>query len=363
MSGIVVSGWLLEREILARVLGNAVAMPALSPIEIIDHSLRGVFGPRLVADSGAHAPAMQIESLCALGLSRLQFFAGEPVSVILSDGSAAVAYCGAQDGNDQAWNFAAQWAAHGPLICEATGQQMRGFGQISGAVSRARWGMVLVRASSTLRARNGVSPATLRRVAVNADVEVQSVTLGYAKFFAVEDYVLTHQSFAGGQSKPPARAAFVSGDAVVILPYDPQRDLVLLVEQFRAGPYARGDTNPWSLEPVAGRIDGGETPEAAGRREGEEEAGVTFSDLIAAPHYYPSPGAKTEFLYNFVGLCDLSARPIGGGGLDEEGEDIRSHLIPFAQLMDLIASGEVNNGPLIVLAYWLAHQRDKLRAK
>lgn len=338
-------------------------MPALTPVAITDHALRGTFGPGLVADAGVAAKALQIESLCALGLARLQFFAGEPAAVTLADGHAVTAYCGARDRDaDHGWDFAAQWAVHSGLILEAARQQMRGFGQISSAAARGRWSMVLVRAGSTLRANSSAAPAQLRRPAVHADVEVRSVTLGYAKFFAVEDYVLTHKSFAGPQSDPLQRAAFISGDAVVVLPYDPVRDLVLLVEQFRTGPFARGDANPWSLEAVAGRIDAGERPEDAGRREGEEEAGVAFTDLLAAPNYYPTPGAKSEFLYNFIGLCDLGARPTGGGGLEEEGEDIRSHLIPFSQLMDLIATNEVNNGPLVVLAYWLALNRDKIRA-
>lgn len=366
MTGVVVSGWLLAPQVLAIVLGDASAVPVLTQVEISGHALRGGFGPALIAVADARAPALQLESLCAQGLARLQFFAGEGVAVVLTNGQAASAYCGAGDhdaalGNKD-WDFAASWAAHAGLIEEGARQQMRGFGQIPGADARARWAMVLVRAGSTLRAQSGAPAATLRRKADRADVALRSVTLGYAKFFAVEDYVLTHVSFAGGQSAPVSRAAFISGDAVVVLPYDPVRDLVLLVEQFRAGLFARGDANPWSLEAVAGRIDAGETPEDAGRREGEEEAGVAFSNLLSAPDYYPSPGAKSEFLYNFVGLCDLGARPTGGGGLASEGEDIRSHLIPFSQMMELIATGEINNGPLVVLAYWLALHRDKIRA-
>ena len=63
---------------------------------------------------------------------------------------------------------------------------------------------------------------------------------------------------------PVTRAAFVSGDAVTVLPYDPLRDRVLVVEQFRAGPQARGDAQAWQMEAIAGRIDPGETPEASG---------------------------------------------------------------------------------------------------
>ena len=74
--------------------------------------------------------------------------------------------------------------------------------------------------------------------------------------------------FGGGQSAPLLREVFVATDAALVLPYDPLRDRVLLVEQFRMGPYGRGDPRPFLLEPVAGRIDAGETPEEAARREG-----------------------------------------------------------------------------------------------
>ncbi|MGB5870909.1 MAG: NUDIX domain-containing protein, partial [Albidovulum sp.] len=183
----------------------------------------------------------------------------------------------------------------------------------------------------------------------------------YAAYFSVEEYALRYRRFDGEMSAELERAAFISGDAAIVLPYDPIRDRVMVIEQFRVGPYARGDANPWLIEAIAGRVDGGESPEEAARREAVEEAGLTLEKLIAGPDYYPSPGAKAEYLYSFVGIADLPDAAAGTGGLEDEDEDIRSHVIPFAQLMALIASGEVNNAPLIILAYWLDGQRPALR--
>jgi len=135
-----------------------------------------------------------------------------------------------------------------------------------------------------------------------------------------------------------------------------------LIEQFRTGPLARGDQNPWQLEAIAGRVDAGETPAEAAVREAGEEAGIVLEHLLEAPNFYPSPGAKSEYIYCFIGLADLpdgAARP---GGMEEEGEDIRPHLVSFDVLMALVDSGEADNGPLIVLALWLARQRAALRA-
>lgn len=184
----------------------------------------------------------------------------------------------------------------------------------------------------------------------------------YAYFFGVQVDDLTFQRFDGRASALIRRAGFVMSDAVTLLPYDPVLDLVLIIEQFRYGPYIRGDVNCWSLEPIAGRIDPGETPEEAALRETQEEARLVVRDdaLMAVGAFYPSPGAISEYLYSYVALCDLSRENEGVSGLAAEAEDIRSHVIPFAQLMTLIDSGEVRNGPLIQSAYWLALNKARL---
>lgn len=267
------------------------------------------------------------------------------------------------------WGAGAPWrlddwvAVWGQIAPLAAAEFMALRGQMPPEQALARYGSIKVRAASRLRAQAQPRPASLRHNAQPGDVVVESLRTPYAKFFAVEDYRLKHRLLRGGESPVLERAAFVSGDATVVLPYDPAHDRVLLVEQFRTGPFARGDVNPWSLETIAGRIDPSETPEEAARREAGEEAGVCLGRLIAAPSHYPSPGAKSEFIYCYIGLCDLPEVTTGHGGLEEEGEDIRAHVIPFAQMMALIESGEIENGPLIMIALWLERMRATLRAE
>jgi nudix-type nucleoside diphosphatase (YffH/AdpP family) len=160
-----------------------------------------------------------------------------------------------------------------------------------------------------------------------------------------------------------SRAAFVAGDAVTVLPYDPVRDRVMLVEQFRFGAHVRGDPCPWSLEPIAGRIDGGETPEGAARREAGEEAGITLGELIPIGRYYPAPGATTEYLFSYIGLADLPETAERLGGLATEAEDIRALVIGFDALMALVDSNEAENAPLRLSALELARRREALRAR
>ena len=259
------------------------------------------------------------------------------------------------------WRFGdwvADWAA---IVTEAADEFLAGMGRISAADALRRYPMMLVRAASRLRAQDA-KPADLRRRAEPGDVQVRARRTAFSGYFALEEYDLTHRLFAGGQSATLHREAFVSGDAAVVLPYDPVRDRVLLIEQFRVGPFARGDVNPWLIEPIAGRVDAGETPEDAARREAVEEAGLTVGQMIAAPSFYPSPGAKSEYLYTFIGLADIPDDAAQPGGLDDEGEDIRAHIVSFDALMALLDSGEADNSPLLILALWLARMREDLRA-
>jgi ADP-ribose pyrophosphatase len=223
-----------------------------------------------------------------------------------------------------------------------------------------RYPHMLVRGASRLRAAQG-GPVTRRHNTVAGDVTVARKATPYARFFAVEEYDLQFRRFDGTQSPVVNRAVFISGDAVTVLPYDPVRDMVLLIEQFRPGPFARGDAQPWSLEAIAGRIDPEETPEQAARREAVEEAGLAIGPMEFVGGYYPTPGAKAEFLYSYVALTDLPDGVEGVFGVEGEAEDIRGHRMRFDDFAALMASGEVNNAPLLLTGLWLQRERARLR--
>lgn len=221
--------------------------------------------------------------------------------------------------------------------------------------------MILSRAAARIAARQTV-PSDLRSATNSAAVEDLRVETPHAGFFRTRRYHLRHPRFDGTPSPVLQREVFVATDAALVLPYDPVRDRLLLVEQFRMGPYGRGDPRPWMLEPVAGRIDAGETPQDTARRECREEAGLDLRGLERISTHYCTPGYSTEVFHLFLGLCDLPDLTRGLGGLDTENEDIRSHVIGFDIAMALLRSGEANNGPLVLSLIWLERERPRLRA-
>lgn len=109
----------------------------------------------------------------------------------------------------------------------------------------------------------------------------------------MERYRLPHRLFNGDWSCPVVRELFERGHAAAVLPYDPVRDEVISVEQFRIGALAvRG--GPWLLEIVAGMIEADETAEEVVKRESVEEVNCAITDIISLYDYLVSPGGTSE---------------------------------------------------------------------
>ncbi|SLN42051.1 ADP-ribose pyrophosphatase [Aquimixticola soesokkakensis] len=246
------------------------------------------------------------------------------------------------------------------LMRAAVPELMLCFDTLTVEQARAQLPKILLRAQCRLHAGQN-RPSRWSQAQGRDTIDVAVARMPYNAFFAVREDDLTHPRFDGTRSALINRAAFMMGDAVSVMPYDPLRDRVLLVEQFRFAPYARGDAFPWVIEPVAGRIDLGETPEEAARRECVEEAGLALQELVACGQFYPSPGGVSEFMYSFVACVALPDDLAGFGGLESEDEDIRTLLLSFDALMEMVDTGAVQNGVLLASALWLARHRDRLR--
>ena len=363
-------GTLCHLPFLAVVLGRDAETDAA---QLADHAVYWAEGqdfPMIIGESGKVATGVMVRGLGEADLDRIRFYMGGfPVAtrdLTVQVGPAAEAAIGYFPDTGaltagRAWVLSDWVAKWGAAALATAADVMDQFGQSDAAALGRRRGPMLVRGAARVRAAEP-GPAGLRRAMVAGDVAVQARHYPYANFFSVEEYDLRFRRFDGTMSAVVNRATFISGDAVTVLPYDPMRDRVLLIEQFRAGPFARGDANPWQIEAIAGRIDPGETPQDAARREAVEEAGLVLGELLAVANYYPTPGAKAEFLYSYVALCDLPDGCAGVFGVAGEAEDIRGHLVSFDQLMELVASGEASNAPVVLTALWLQRERERLRS-
>lgn len=193
------------------------------------------------------------------------------------------------------------------------------------------------------------------------DVQVLERRQAYRGFFRVDVFRLRHRLFAGGWSGEMSRELFDRGHAAAVLLYDPGRDAVVLVEQFRVGALA-ADREPWLVEAVAGIVDPGETPEQVARRESVEEAGCTVSDLVLIGEFLPSPGGCSEVITLYCGRVD-SAGAGGLHGLAEENEDIRVLVLPADEAVARADRNEIRNGVTLVALHWLARHRLSLRRR
>ena len=91
-------------------------------------------------------------------------------------------------------------------------------------------------------------------------VEVDEHQRIFDGYFKVDRYRLRHSLHAGGMSPALEREVLERGQVSAVLPVDPQRRRLVLIEQFRPGAYALG-WHPWLLECVAGIIEPGEQAE------------------------------------------------------------------------------------------------------
>jgi len=195
----------------------------------------------------------------------------------------------------------------------------------------------------------------------SADVEIRGEHTVFQGFFTMKSYQFRHRLFQGGWSELVTREIFERGDAVVVLPFNPSTDEVVLIEQFRFGAMRSAKT-PWLLEAVAGMFGPAEEAEQVARREAQEEAGLTLGRMLPLLSYLSSPGGTSERIWLYLG--ELTA-PVTGGvfGLAEEQEDIRVHVLPRAAAIDLLNAGKIDNAATVIALQWLSLHLESVRAQ
>lgn len=186
------------------------------------------------------------------------------------------------------------------------------------------------------------------------------------RFLKVDEVEFEFRKSNGAMSDPQKHEIAERGDSVAILAYDTDRGLLALVQQFRVAAALNKERQTWILELPAGRIEPGETPKAAARRELREETGYNLFRYVRNENhdqlgrfqnigtYYASVGGSTERIHFFfvpVTSDDFVAHgTLGGGGT---GEDVKLVLMPPDELFRSLDAGEPCDAKLAIAAQWL----------
>jgi ADP-ribose pyrophosphatase len=166
----------------------------------------------------------------------------------------------------------------------------------------------------------------------------------------------------GGWTETMRREIFTAGPYSTVVLYIPETDEILLSEQFRLGAFMAGAGDPFLFECAAGAIDPGETPHETAIRETLEETGCEIKELDFVGSFYTSPGCLNEEAYVFVGRIE-KAETGAIFGLEEEGEEIRTHLLPAAKVFEMLDAGLIKNGSSALALHWFARHKDDIRNK
>ena len=368
MTNLFFYGTLCDLELLSLVLGRTshTVKDAVLP----DHAVYWVKDnpfPMILAQHGETAEGVLLEGVTDEELSRLDFYEGgfDYLTQVLSvHANGQIFEAKVFFPENENWTPSTIWkledwqAKWGKVARLGAAEVMSYQGKLAPEHIVRIYPAILSRAQARINAREITNVlAHSQPMPDLAQLEQISHQIPYAGFFSVEEYQLRFPQFDGSLSETVHRAIFRMADAVTILPYDPKRNRVMLIEQFRMAPYAMDDPHPWVLEPVAGRVDAGEDYETAAIREMSEEAGIELHALHEIARQYPSPGAVVEFLISYVGICDLPDNETGVSGLESEAEDIRSHIFDLDEALALADTGAMKATPLLMSLYWLDRHR------
>jgi len=194
----------------------------------------------------------------------------------------------------------------------------------------------------------------------NEDAKILNEETIFKGFFQMKRIQVQHKLFDGTWSRVLSREMFERGHAVAVLPYDPNTQEFVLIEQFRLGAMATSDS-PWLFEVIAGMIEPNEDPDEVCHRESFEEAGITLTGLQKVLTYLSSPGGTTERLHIYTAKTDATLAR-GVHGLASESEDIMVHRVKESEAREWLDNGKIDNAAAIIALQWFFLNKQKLLA-
>ena len=185
------------------------------------------------------------------------------------------------------------------------------------------------------------------------DLQIRSKDFFYSSYLKLFNYNIKIKSFKDKNVKIITRDLIAAKNSVSILLFDPLKNLIMLVEQFRIGDYKR---NPWTLEVISGTVN----PCSKNVinfiiKETKEESNIRCLDIIYLLSYLNSPGISSEITYLYLGIFN-SKRDENILGLSGESEELKTHLFDLDVALSLIGKGIINHPSSIISILWLKNK-------
>lgn len=182
-------------------------------------------------------------------------------------------------------------------------------------------------------------------------VNVHNERLIFDDVFKIIEATVSYERFDGHMSRKVRRLNFDRGDSVAAVVYDPKEKTLLLTNQFKYPTLKSG--SGWIIEVMAGRVDNGESAEAATRREIREELGFEVASLRHLRDFYVTPGGSSERIILFYAEISETLRRSGGGGKASEGENIQVLRFGVDEIPRLLSDGRIVDAKTIIGLMWL----------
>ena len=163
----------------------------------------------------------------------------------------------------------------------------------------------------------------------------------------VEQVTVRFETFAGGMSEPVTRDVVRRQDASVALVRHRTRGTLIFVDQFRLASAGKG--GGWVLEICAGKLDEGETPEQAARRELTEETGYSALSVTPVNSFFVSPGYTDERMH----LFDIEVDGEPGEAPGDGHEDISLVELTPEEAFRWADEGRIIDSKTLIALYWL----------
>jgi ADP-ribose pyrophosphatase len=205
-------------------------------------------------------------------------------------------------------------------------------------------------------------PAKAPRVPAHPGLTVLEDEVVWDGRFPLQRVRFRYTRFDGALSPELTWELWRRGTGCAVLPYDPVRDAVALIEQFRLPALAAG-RRPVQTECPAGLVEPEEDPERTARREVAEEAGLRPEQMERIGRFMLMQGGCDEVMHYYAARVSLPApeEVRTNGGLEREGEDTRVLVVPADDAFRMVDDNRIENVTAGFCLLWLRHHRARLR--